>query len=214
VFDFPAARCHAAQGKIKSDRERQMGETASNADPKTWLIRNIVLVGLMGAGKSAIGRRLGRVLGAPFRDSDDEIALAAGMDIPDIFQIHGERAFREGERRVIERLLGGGPMILATGGGAFMDPTSRARLLENACVVWLRADLDTLVARCSKRLDRPLLRNGDPKEILRNLMDLRHPIYAEAQVIVDSVDGPHDEIVNKVIQSLAQRSDVFQEAQA
>jgi shikimate kinase len=173
------------------------------------LRRTVVLIGLMGAGKSSVGRRLAEALGAAFRDSDDEIAAAAGMEIPDIFAELGEPAFRAGERRVIARLLEGPPHVLATGGGAFMDAGTRALIAESAVSVWLRADLDTLVERTSRRNDRPLLKTGDPREILARLMAARDPVYAGADVTVDSrAGGPHEEVVAAILAALRDRGDL------
>jgi shikimate kinase len=170
------------------------------------LRRTVVLIGLMGAGKSTVGRRLAEALGAAFRDSDDEIASAAGMEIPDIFAELGEPAFRLGERRVIARLLQGPPHVLATGGGAFMDAETRAVIREAAVSVWIRADLDTLVERTSRRNDRPLLKTGDPREILARLIAQRHPVYAEADVTVESrAGGPHEEVVAAIVAALEAR---------
>ncbi|MDE0200925.1 MAG: shikimate kinase [Rhodospirillaceae bacterium] len=160
---------------------------------------SIILVGLMGAGKSAIGRRLASRLGLPFVDADEEIERAAGCSISDIFEIHGEAAFRDGERRVIARLLARPPHVLATGGGAFMDPETRSAIRECGISVWLRADLELLVSRVSRRNDRPLLAGGDPRSILQRLMDERHPIYAESDVVVESRDGPHEQTVEAVL---------------
>ena len=156
----------------------------------------------MGAGKSAIGRRLAARLGMPFIDADTEIERAAGCSIPDIFEIHGEAAFRDGERRVIARLLARPPHVLATGGGAFMDPETRAAIRASGISVWLRADLDLLVSRVSRRNNRPLLAGGEPREILQQLMVERHPIYAEADIVVESMDGPHEETVQTVLSAL------------
>src|SRR4051794_37504987 len=142
--------------------------------------RSLVLVGLMGAGKSTVGRRLAQKLGLPFRDADHEIEAAAGMTIPDIFAIHGEAHFRDGGRRVIARLLQEGPMVLATGGGAFMNEETRAGIAERGISIWLRADLDVLMRRVRKRVTRPLLQNPDPEGTMRQLMERRHPIYATA----------------------------------
>ena len=167
--------------------------------------RTIVLVGLMAAGKSSIGRRLAARLGVSFVDADAEIEVAAGSSIPEIFERHGEDAFRDGERRVIARLLNDPQHVLATGGGAFMDPETRARIREKAVSVWLRADLEVLVARCARRKNRPLLKEGDPKEILKKLMDDRYPVYAEADIIVDSVDGPYETVIDKIFAALAAR---------
>ena len=162
----------------------------------------VVLVGLMGAGKSAIGRRLAARLGMPFVDADTEIERAAGCSISDIFEIHGEAAFRDGERRVIARLLARPPHVLATGGGAFMDPETRAAIRASGISVWLRAELDLLVSRVSRRNDRPLLTGGEPRAILQRLMNERHPIYAEADVVVESMDGPHEQTVQTVLSAL------------
>ena len=164
--------------------------------------RSIVLVGLMGAGKSCIGRRLAQQLELPFIDADREIEAAAGCTIPEIFEKHGERAFRDGERRVILRLLDGPPHVLATGGGAYMDPETRAAIRNKAIAIWLRADLDLMVKRVSRRNDRPLLRGVDPREKLASLIDERYPVYAEADIVVDSVDAPPEETVAAVRRAL------------
>jgi len=164
--------------------------------------RSLVLVGLMGAGKSTVGRRLAQKLGLPFRDADHEIEAAAGMTIPDIFAIHGEVHFRDGERRVIARLLQEGPMILATGGGAFMNAETRARIAEHGISVWLRADLDVLMRRVRKRANRPLLQTSDPEATMRSLIETRHPIYATADLTVDSHEVPHDRVVIDLIAAL------------
>ena len=155
--------------------------------------RSVVLVGLMGAGKTSIGRRLAARLGLPFRDADAEIELAAGCTIPELFERYGEHDFRDGERRVIRRLLAGDPLVLATGGGAYMDPSSRATIRADAVAIWLRCTLPTLVRRVSSRNNRPLLRDGDPAELLERLMRVRHPVYAEADLIVDCGDE-HPEV--------------------
>jgi shikimate kinase len=165
--------------------------------------RAIVLVGLMGAGKTSIGRRLADRMGLPFVDADTEIERAAGKSIPDIFADHGEAHFRDGERRVIGRLLENGPQILATGGGAFMQSETRAAIKEKAISIWLRAELDVLVKRVAKRGGRPLLENRDPAEVLQNLIDTRYPIYAEADIIVESLDVQHAHMVNAVLEALA-----------
>jgi shikimate kinase len=164
--------------------------------------RSLVLVGLMGAGKSTVGRRLAQKLGLPIRDADHEIEAAAGMSIPDIFSIHGEEHFRDGERRVIARLLQEGPMVLATGGGAFMNEETRARIAEYGISIWLRADLDVLMRRVRKRATRPLLQNPDPEGTMRQLMKIRHPVYALADLTVDSHEAPHDRVVLDVIETL------------
>jgi shikimate kinase len=165
--------------------------------------RSIVLVGLMGAGKSAIGRRLAQRLRLPFVDADREIERAAGCTITEIFARFGEASFRDGERRVILRLLGEPPHVLATGGGAFMDPEIRAAVKTCGLSVWLKAELDVLARRVSRRSDRPLLKDGDAKTILERLMALRHPVYAEADVTVESSDGPPEATVERVMQAIA-----------
>lgn len=169
------------------------------------LDRTIVLVGLMGAGKSCVGRRLAARLGLSFTDSDVEFETAAGCSISDYFAKHGEAAFRDGERKVIARLMEGTPCILATGGGAFIDPETRARIKQSALSVWIRADLDLLVKRTSGRDHRPLLKTGDPREILSRLMEARYPVYAEADIIVDSTDEPPEVTVAKICQELENR---------
>jgi len=164
--------------------------------------RSIVLVGLMGSGKSAIGRRLATRIGMDFVDADAEIEAAAGMSINDIFDVHGEAAFRDGERRVIARLLNQPPHVLATGGGAFMDPETRQLINQKAYSVWLRADFDVLLRRVSRRSNRPLLNVDNKEEVLSNLMAERYPIYEQADVTVQSQDCPHEETVNQVVASL------------
>lgn len=168
--------------------------------------RSVVLVGMMGAGKSSVGKRLARRLGLPFADADIEIEAAAGMAIPDIFTHHGEPAFRDGEKRVIARLLEGGPLVLATGGGAFMNAETRARIAAHGLSVWLKADLDVLLRRVRRRDDRPLLRN-DPEGTLDRLIGERYPVYAEAAVTVHSREVPHDTMVDEVIDALAHHLD-------
>jgi len=165
--------------------------------------RTVVLVGLMGAGKTKIGRRLAIRLCLPFFDSDQEIEAAAGETIEEIFANRGERVFREGERRVIARLLAEPVHVLATGGGAFMDPATRAVIARRGVSLWLRADLDVLVQRVSRRTDRPLLKAGDPRAILGELIQRRYPIYAQAEVTVDSGDGSPESTVNRAIAALA-----------
>jgi shikimate kinase len=164
--------------------------------------RTIVLVGLMGAGKTKVGRRLALRLGLPFFDSDEEIEIAAGETIEEIFANRGERVFRVGERRVITRLLKKPVHVLATGGGAFMDPLTRAVIRKRAVSLWLRADLDVLVQRVARRSDRPLLQAGDPRAILAELIERRHPIYAEAAVTINSGDGSPETTVNRAIAAL------------
>jgi shikimate kinase len=164
--------------------------------------RTVALVGLMGAGKSAIGKRLAARLGLPFVDADDEIERAAGCTIAEFFERRGEAEFRAGERRVISRLLAGPPHVLSTGGGAYMDPETRALMRERALTVWLRADLEVLYDRVKRRGHRPLLSNGEPKEILARLMTQRYPVYAEADLIVESTAQPADITTEQVIEAL------------
>ena len=173
---------------------------AASADPA--FARSIVLVGLMGSGKSAIGRRLAARIGMDFVDADSEIEDAAGLSVNDIFEVHGEQAFRDGERRVIARLLSEPPHVLATGGGAFIDPETRKRIKECAFSIWLRADFDILLRRVSRRDNRPLLKVENKEAVLRHLIEERHPIYEEADIIVQSQDGPHEETVRNVIAAL------------
>jgi shikimate kinase/3-dehydroquinate synthase len=170
--------------------------------PGTIAGRNIVLVGLMGAGKTSIGRRLAARLGLPFRDADQEIELAAGCTIPELFARYGEAAFRDGERRVIRRLLAGDPMVLAFGGGAFMDPRTREATRADAVTIWLRCTLPTLLRRVATRDNRPLLNGVDREETMRQLMQLRHPVYAEADVIVDCGDESPDFTTSSVLNAL------------
>ena len=164
--------------------------------------RTVVIVGLMGAGKSTVGRRLAARLGIPFIDADAEIEKAAGCSIGDIFEVHGEAAFRDGERRVIARLLDGPVHVLATGGGAFMDPDTRQRIGRKGVSVWLRAELDLLVKRTARRDHRPLLKGRDQRQVLGQLIAERYPVYAEADIIVDSGDGPHELVVEKILDGL------------
>jgi shikimate kinase len=164
--------------------------------------RPIVLVGLMGAGKTKIGRRLATRLDLPFFDSDEEIETAAGETIKEIFANRGEAVFRDGERRVIARLLGGPVHVLATGGGAFMDPATRRVIAQRGVSIWLRAELDILFARVSRRSNRPLLKTPDPRAVLAELIDRRHPIYAEADITVDSGEGPPDATAGRAIAAL------------
>ena len=166
--------------------------------------RPIVLVGLMGAGKTSVGRRLAEKLGIPFVDADHEIEAAAGKPIKEIFADHGEAYFREGERRVIQRLIGNGAQVLATGGGAYMNDETRARIQEHGISVWLRASLPLLMKRVAKRQDRPLLQTEDPEAVMRGLIDKRYPVYALADVTVESRDVQHGQMVNDVIRALAQ----------
>jgi shikimate kinase len=161
--------------------------------------RSIVLVGMMGAGKSSIGRRLAARLVIPFSDADAEIEEAAGMSVEDIFETHGEPSFRSGEARVIARLLENGPQVLATGGGAFVNPETRARIHDKGISVWLKADMDVLTRRLRRRSDRPLLKTADPATTLTDLLAAREPIYSEADLAVVSRDVPHEIIVEEIV---------------
>ena len=172
----------------------------------TWRERPLVLIGLMGAGKSTVGRRLAKKLGWRFVDSDEEIEAAAGCNISDIFAIHGEPIFRDLEKRVIGRLLSEAPAVLATGGGAWMQPGVREMIREKATSFWLRADIETLLDRVSRRGHRPLLEKGDKRAILTRLMDERYPIYAEADVVVDSGVGPHEDVVGAILALLGEKA--------
>ncbi len=165
--------------------------------------KTVVFVGLMGVGKTCIGRRLAHRLDLPFVDADREIEEAAGCTIPEIFERHGEKYFREGERRVILRLLDNPPHVLSTGGGAILDPQTRARIHEHAISIWLRADLDLMMKRVSRRNDRPLLQVADPRARLQELMTERYPLYGEADITVDSVDGPPEVTLERTMAALA-----------
>jgi shikimate kinase len=179
-----------------------MREVSDSSSSALSLPRTVVLVGLMGAGKTAIGKRLAARLGLPFVDADDEIERAAGCTVSEFFERFGEVQFRAGERRVISRLLEGPLHVLSTGGGAYMDPDTRALMRAQALTVWLRADLDVLFDRVRRRSNRPLLRQGDPREILARLMTQRYPIYAEADLVVDSSAQPVDVTTGQVIDAL------------
>ena len=169
--------------------------------------RPIVLVGLMGAGKTTVGARIASALGRRFVDSDSEIEAAAKMSVPEIFEHYGETEFRALERRVVARLLSEAPAVIATGGGAFIDPDTRALMKEQAITVWLKADLDVLMRRVGRRGGRPLLEVEDPRAVMERLMAERYPVYAEADITVESVDGPHDATVKRVIEALEARPD-------
>lgn len=165
--------------------------------------RPLVLVGLMGCGKSSIGKRLATRLSLPFIDADEEIERVAQKSISEIFADHGEAFFRERETKVIARLLGSGPQVLATGGGAFITPETRQKIRDAGLSIWLRAELPVLMRRVGKRDTRPLLKNGDPEQVMRKLMTARYPIYAEADITIESRDIPHDSIVAEIIAALA-----------
>lgn len=198
-----------AQNKAKQQPNNGtlMPAKSNSPDPEDVLnaigSRSIVLVGLMGAGKTSIGRRLAERLGLPFVDADQEIVAAAGKSIPDIFAEHGEAHFRDGERRVIARLLENGRQVLATGGGAFMNEETRQGIQQHGVSVWLKADVDTLLERVAKRGGRPLLDTDDPAAVLRRLAEIRYPVYATANITVESTNAKHQNTVNDVMQALA-----------
>ena len=168
--------------------------------------RTIALIGLPGVGKSSIGRRLAAALDLPFRDADEEVERAAGRTIAEIFAERGETEFRDGERRVIARLLEEPPHVLATGGGAFMSPDTRRLIREKAISIWLRADIEVLARRVARKSNRPLLKDRDPFEALTALAEVRHPIYAEADITIDSVESPHAQAVKAILEALEARS--------
>ena len=164
--------------------------------------KSIALVGLMGAGKSTVGRRLAKRIGLPFVDADREIEAAAGMSIPDIFETHGEPHFRDGEARVIARLLDNGPGVLATGGGAFMREETRNRIRDKAVSVWLKADADIIMKRVKRRADRPLLQTADPAATIGRLIEERHPVYQLADITIASRDVLHEKVVEECLAAL------------
>lgn len=177
-----------------------MAQTRKLSDfqsPKT-----VVLVGMMGAGKTTIGRRLAPRIGLPFYDADAEIEKAAGMTVSDLFTRHGEKSFREGEARVIKRLLEGPPHVLATGGGAMMNAETRALVKKHAVSIWIKADVDTIVRRATRRGTRPLLKTGNPRETIERLLQERNDQYAEANIHVDTQPGPHINTVNLILEML------------
>lgn len=210
-----AKRLVANSCDFRSDMPAKPNETDPSAkppqDPAARRIhdalgsRSLVLIGLMGAGKSAIGRRLGKRLGLRFVDADKEIEAAAGKSINEIFADHGEDYFRDGERRVIARLLSEGPIVLATGGGAYMNEDTRAEIAESGLSIWLKADLHVLMERVSRRDTRPLLKAGDPREIMQRLMDERYPVYAGADITIESRNVPHEIIVEELVEAIAAR---------
>lgn len=171
-------------------------------EPAFLIDRPIVLVGMMGAGKTTVGRRLAKALGLAFRDADTEIERAAGMSVAELFERHGEANFRQGETKVIARLLSGAPIVLATGGGALTNASTRALVKEKALSIWLRADVDTLVRRATRRPTRPLLKKGDPKETISRLLAERTPYYSEATLTVDSQPGAHGRTVAALLAAL------------
>lgn len=183
---------------------REGGEPESSTPGAARFVptKTIALVGMMGVGKSTVGKRLAQDLGLSFIDSDEEIEKAAGLSVKEIFDKHGEPEFRRGERKVIERLLSGPPLVLATGGGAYMDAETRALMKERAITVWLRADLEVIWKRVSRRDTRPLLRQPNPRQVLADLDAKRAPIYAEADIVVESGDGPATDAVNAIREKL------------
>src|SRR5690606_25614967 len=182
------------QGTGDCDRARAIREALGN--------KSLVMVGLMGCGKTSVGRRLSAKLELPFVDADEEIELAAGKTISEIFADHGETYFRDGERKVIARLLMNGPQVLATGGGAFMNAETRENIKKAGISIWLKADLPVLMKRVMRRDNRPLLKTADPEARMRELMEERYPIYAQADVVTYSRDVPHDVIVEEIIEAL------------
>lgn len=200
---------------VTSERPAPPTETPLPVPPTGGLVarlgrRPIVLIGMMGAGKSSIGKRLGARLGLPFFDADAEIERAANATIDEIFERHGEAYFRSGERRVILRLIGEGPEVLATGGGAYMDPETRAAINTTGIPIWLKAEPEVLLARVRRRSNRPLLRGPDPEAIVRRLVDERYPVYAEAPIHVLSREVAHDIVIDELLIAL----DVFLRARA
>ncbi len=195
---------HRQQSEFMERKTKRGGKPAPPRKP-------VVLVGLMGAGKTTVGRRLARRLSLPFADADTEIEKAAGCSIADIFEFHGEASFREGERRVIKRILEGPPKVVSTGGGAFIDPETRKRIHQKALSIWLRADLDTVVKRVKRNNNRPLLRDGDPRATLKRLMTERDPIYAQADVVVDSGDTAIEKVVDTIVAEINARRDGLQQ---
>jgi shikimate kinase len=181
----------------------------SRKHPELECARPVVLVGMMGAGKTTIGRRIAPRLGLPFFDADQEIEKAAGMSVSDLFAAHGEQSFREGEARVIRRLLEGPPHVLATGGGAVTHPETRALIAERAVSIWIKADIDTIVRRATRRNTRPLLQTGDPRETVERLIRQREPYYAAADIHVESQAGPHGATVDLIMEALEKRPDLL-----
>ena len=169
------------------------------------LRKTVALVGMMGAGKTSLGRRLAARLEVPFHDADHEIETAAGLTVSEIFAKFGEPYFRDGERRVIARLLGEAPHILASGGGAFMDPATRAAMKQNALTVWLKAPAGVLLSRVKKRDTRPLLQSGDPRETIEKLLAIREPVYAQADITLECADESHHSAVDRIVAALRER---------
>jgi shikimate kinase len=192
------ARPESSDVGERADAAAELRRQAAGIAPT----RTIALVGLMGAGKTTIGRRLAQALELPFADADDAIVTAAGRSIEDIFADRGECEFRRGERNVIARLLAGPAHVLATGGGAFIDPRTRALMKERAISIWLKAPLDVLMKRVTRRDHRPLLKEDDPRAVMQRLMDERYPIYAEADLTIETGAGPHNRAVSLILTAL------------
>ncbi|WP_299478570.1 shikimate kinase [uncultured Roseibium sp.] len=197
-----------------TENKKTQDVVATFDDPKTEPVdldrltaalgkRSIVLVGIMGCGKSTVGKRLAHRLGLEFIDADSEIERAANMTVSEIFAAHGEPYFRSGEERVIARLLGEGPQVLATGGGAFMSETTRSEIAEQGLSVWLKVDFETVMARVRRRATRPLLQNPDPEGTMRRLLAEREPVYAKATLTVTSKDVPHEAVVDQIVVAMA-----------
>ena len=182
-----------------------MRRSSNRGGKAATLTQPVVLVGMMGAGKSTVGRHLAQRLAIPFDDADLEIERAAGCSISDIFEFHGEASFREGERRVIKRILEGPPLVISTGGGAFIDPETHKRIRAKALSIWLRADLDSVFKRVKHNANRPLLKDGDPRTILEKLMNERDPTYAKADVVVDSGDKAVEKVVDAIVAAIHSR---------
>ncbi|WP_411817696.1 shikimate kinase [Hyphococcus sp. DH-69] len=176
--------------------------TQSRKYPELKTTRPVVLVGMMGVGKTTIGRRLAPHLGLPFFDADQEIEKAAGMSVSDLFKTHGEASFREGEARVIKRLLDGPPHVLATGGGALTNAETRALIAEKTLSIWIEADIETIIKRAGRRDTRPLLQNGDPRETLKRLLKEREDYYRAADIHVHTQPGPHNKTVEVILEKL------------
>ncbi len=200
---------HASQS-LKDSEEHDAHKNSAQIINNTEIVRSflgdrsLVLIGLMGVGKSTVGKRLASRLNIPFVDADAAIEEAAAMTIADIFSIYGEASFRDGEKRVIARLLQSGAQVLATGGGAYMNEQTREEIAQNGVSVWLKADLDTLMHRVSRRSTRPLLKTQDPEGTMRHLMEQRYPVYAHAEYTVYSRDEPHDVVVDEILKVIAQ----------
>jgi shikimate kinase len=192
------ARPESSDVGERADAAAELRRQAAGIAPK----HTIALVGLMGAGKTTIGRRLAQALELPFADADDAIVTAAGRSIEDIFADRGECEFRRGERNVIARLLAGPAHVLATGGGAFIDPRTRALMKERAISIWLKAPLDVLMKRVTRRDHRPLLKEDDPRAVMQRLMDERYPNYAEADLTIETGAGPHNSAVSLILTAL------------